>query len=100
MSSTDLIKFVAEENHVKFRSTLNNLLYSKLSEGISEKTFETLSGIFASDIMEGKKPDFLDIDKDGNKKESMKKAAADKDKEKKVEESILSMTNLWKAYKG
>jgi hypothetical protein len=40
---------------------------------------------------EGKKakPDFLDIDKDGNKKEPMKKAIADK-KKKKIKESILS----------
>lgn len=41
-------------------------------------------------LKEGKKkakPDFLDMDKDGNKKESMKKAAADK-KKKKVDESI------------
>jgi hypothetical protein len=38
-------------------------------------------------IKEGKKPDFLDLDKDGNKKESMKKAAADK-KKKKVDESM------------
>ena len=39
-------------------------------------------------LAEGKnaKPDFLDIDKDGNKKESMKKAVADKDG---VEESAL-----------
>jgi len=37
--------------------------------------------------LEGKKPDFLDLDKDGNKKESMKKAAADK-KKKKVDESM------------
>lgn len=29
-------------------------------------------------VMEGSKPDFLDLDKDGNKKESMKKAAKDK----------------------
>ena len=29
-------------------------------------------------VKEGKKPDFLDIDKDGNKKEPMKKAVADK----------------------
>jgi hypothetical protein len=35
---------------------------------------------------EGAKPDFLDVDKDGNKKESMKKAAGEK-KEKKVEET-------------
>ena len=39
------------------------------------------------EISEGKKPDFLDLDKDGNKKEPMKKAAADKNK-KKVKESM------------
>jgi hypothetical protein len=38
------------------------------------------------EISEGKKPDFLDLDKDGDKKESMKKAAADK--KKKVKESM------------
>jgi hypothetical protein len=38
--------------------------------------------------LEGKKPDFLDLDKDGNKKEPMKKAAADKNKKKKVDESM------------
>ena len=37
--------------------------------------------------LEGKKPDFLDLDKDGDKKEPMKKAAADK-KKKKVDESM------------
>lgn len=45
------------------------------------------------------KPDYIDLDKDGNKEEPMKKAAKDKE-EKKVEESIFSLTNLWKAYKG
>jgi hypothetical protein len=49
-------------------------------------------------IQEAKKPDFLDIDKDGDKKEPMKKAVADK--EKKVEESIFALTNQWQAYKG
>jgi hypothetical protein len=51
-------------------------------------------------IREAAKPDYIDLDKDGNKKEPMKKAAADAEKDKKVEESILAMTNLWKAYKG
>jgi hypothetical protein len=37
--------------------------------------------------LEGKKPDFLDLDKDGNKKESMKKAASDK-KKKAVKENM------------
>jgi hypothetical protein len=38
---------------------------------------------------EGAKPDFLDMDKDGNKKESMKKAVADK-KEEKVDETTVA----------
>ena len=37
----------------------------------------------SKDKKEGAKPDFLDIDKDGNKKEPMKKAAKDKAKTKK-----------------
>ncbi len=50
-------------------------------------------------IKEGKKPDFLDMDKDGDKKEPMKKAVKDKE-DKKVEESILDLSHLWTAYKG
>ena len=38
---------------------------------------------------EGAKPDFLDVDKDGNKKETFKKAVADK-KEEKVDETTVS----------
>ena len=50
----------------------------------------------------GKKPDFLDVDKDGDKEESFKKAVDDKSKEKEaVDESIFAMTrNLWNTYKG
>jgi hypothetical protein len=51
-------------------------------------------------VTEAKKPDFLDVDKDGNKKEPFKKAVDDK-KEKQVDESILTATaNLWSEYKG
>ena len=38
----------------------------------------------------GKKPDFLDLDNDGNKKETMKKAAADK-KKKKLDEAMNTL---------
>ena len=38
-------------------------------------------------VAEAAKPDFLDIDKDGDKKEPMKKAAKDKDKDENVKES-------------
>ena len=37
----------------------------------------------------GPKPDYLDLDGDGNKEESMKKAAADKKKKKKANESKI-----------
>jgi len=50
-------------------------------------------------IKEGKKPDFLDMDKDGDKKEPMTKAIKDKE-EKKVDESIFALNNQWRAYKG
>jgi hypothetical protein len=50
-------------------------------------------------IKEAKKPDFPDLDKDGDKKEPMSKAIKDKE-EKKVDESIFALTNQWKAYKG
>lgn len=48
------------------------------------------------------KPDFLDLDKDGDLKESMKKAAADKKHkdDHRVKESIFDMQRLWQAYKG
>lgn len=42
---------------------------------------------YVQKLNEGAKPDFLDLDKDGNKKEPMKKAAADKKKQK-VKESM------------
>ena len=41
------------------------------------------------------KPDFLDVDKDGNKKEPMKKAVRDRAKSKKVDEG---MQDLYKGY--
>jgi hypothetical protein len=44
------------------------------------------------------KPDYIDIDNDGDEKESMKDAVDDK-KEKAVKESTL-LQRLWKSYKG
>jgi hypothetical protein len=49
MSSLDLISFAANENHVKFRSTLNEMLYSRLSEAIKEKTKDMVSEIFETE---------------------------------------------------
>lgn len=43
---------------------------------------------------EGAKPDFLDLDKDGNKTEPMKKAAMDAKKSKKLKEIIEKAKNI------
>jgi hypothetical protein len=72
----------------------------KCDESIEESLarFRSLAG-----LKEAAKPDYIDLDKDGDKEESMKKAADDKEKaeaDKKVEESIFKMSNLWKSYKG
>ena len=55
-----------------------------LEEGELEekKTEKHDAAMTAGELEEGAKPDFLDLDNDGNKKESMKKAAADKKKAK------------------
>jgi hypothetical protein len=75
------------------RGMLDNKNKKKVKEGDipSSRGVDTMgAGLGAgrsATTLEGKKPDFLDLDKDGNKKEPMKKAAADKNK-KKVKESM------------
>jgi hypothetical protein len=69
-------------------------------EEVEEDFLESIQRMRAiAGIKEAKKPDFLDMDKDGDKEEPMSKAVKDKE-EKKVDESIFALTNQWKAYKG
>ena len=72
----------------------------ELDEELEEDFLESIQRMRAiAGIQEAKKPDFLDMDKDGDKEEPMSKAVKDKE-EKKVDESIFALTNQWKAYKG
>jgi len=72
----------------------------ELDEELEEDFLESIQRMRAiAGIQEAKKPDFLDMDKDGDKEEPMSKAIKDKE-EKKVDESIFALTNQWKAYKG
>jgi hypothetical protein len=66
MSSENLVKFALEENHVKFRSALNESLYSLLSEKISDRTLEILANIFEGEIIEEEKEDNKKPDEDGD----------------------------------
>ena len=88
----DKLKAIAEKDpHYRDAAKATEAYgFKTVSEGVhGEKCNEC--GMYEShcecpeeEVMEGDKPDFLDLDKDGNKKESMKKAAADK---KEVKES-------------
>jgi hypothetical protein len=47
-------------------------------------------------VKKSAKPDYIDLDKDGNKKESMKKAAKDKKKKKKIVKESTLLANFIK----
>ena len=49
--------------------------------------------------LEEAKPDYIDLDKDGDKEESMKQAAKDAEHNE-IKESLLNMNQLWKPYQG
>jgi len=61
---------------------------SSHDEAEAKKKKEEKKKKIAKIMDEGSKPDFLDMDKDGDKKEPMKKAIADKKKKKTVKESV------------
>lgn len=51
---------------------------AKAKKDQTKSSIDNLKGPKSKEMKEAAKPDFLDMDKDGNKKESMKKAIADK----------------------
>ena len=65
--------------------------------GYGDKTNPAIKGVAEA---KGKKPDFLDLDKDGDKNEPMKKAAADKKKTVKEEDNERKTTHGTEVTKG
>ena len=61
-----------------------------------EKLVDTMQN---TDVKEKAKPDYIDLDKDGNKTEPMKKAAKDKEDKKKVKEGAEEEASLVMAAK-
>jgi hypothetical protein len=62
---------------------------ARMPQGELKKFAKTKETGLPEKVKEAGKPDFLDLDKDGDKKESMKKAAKDK-KEEKVDETTVA----------
>ena len=78
----------------KVRSFINNLAKKQKTSELSDKEkqdfadAQELLADLSADLDEAKaKPDFLDMDKDGDKKEPMKKAVKDKEEKKDKKES-------------
>ena len=64
------INLVMSEDFVKAKDTISDLLNQKLSGSLATKFDE-----YAPTMFEAAKPDFLDLDKDGDTQEPMKQAA-------------------------
>jgi len=74
----------------KFKSKFMKMVEAKKKEKDAAKSKmmdEAKKDKMKKKMEEGSKPDFLDLDKDGNKSEPMKKAAADKGGDKKAGDS-------------
>ena len=82
------------------KQDITNLVESTMKQAGLLKEDETLSmemaymddemGTEEEPVMEEDKPDFLDLDKDGDKEESMKKAAEDKEEMEESEMDVVS----------
>jgi len=76
MSTHKIIKELLDENLIGAKNEIEDLLYSKLGDHLNEMYVELSPTLLGE--KKKHKPDFLDFDEDGNKKESMKKAIKDK----------------------
>ena len=72
---------------VNFGNKVNQVGNTKAAATLTKQSMDYFKNNPGRGLGEAAKPDFLDMDKDGNKKEPMKKAVADS--KKKVDESAL-----------
>lgn len=87
---TEAVINLINEDVVRGKKIIENELYVRLGQMLEEKLLDYAPGIFS----EGSKPDFLDLDGDGNRKEPMRSAAKSKKKKKKMEESFSPEEDL------
>lgn len=73
-NSKQIIEALVSEDLYTAKKLINEDLVGKMGKALEDKLVEFGPTVF-SEGKKGSKPDFLDLDKDGNKKEPMKKAA-------------------------
>ena len=95
MSTQKIIKELLDENLIGAKREIEDLLYEKLGDHLNE-TYVELAPTLLDEKKKhkkkkhkkgkGVKPDFLDLDGDGDEEESMKKAAKDKEMKEEYDE--------------
>ena len=93
---SDKNKFAGRKGDADLLGTLGKMLKRHVGRTLEESDVEKMMEEMECEeyYEEGAKPDFLDLDKDGNKKEPMKKAAMDDKTSKKLKEIIEKAKNI------
>tara|TARA_R110000868_G_scaffold81820_4_gene231382 strand:+ start:2946 stop:3389 length:444 start_codon:yes stop_codon:yes gene_type:complete len=93
MSTHKIIKELIDENLIGAKKEINDILYEKLGNHLNEMYVEIAPTLLGEKKKHKKRPDFLDFDEDGDKKESMKKALKDKDVKENYDEEDTDTTS-------
>jgi hypothetical protein len=92
----DKNKFAGDKGDADLFSKIKKILTPYVGRRLEESDLDKVMEEMECEecYEEGAKPDFLDLDKDGNKKEPMKKAAKDAKTSKKLKEIIEKAKNI------
>jgi len=92
----DKNKFAGDKGDADLFGKIHGLLKGRIGQFLEEADIEKMMEEMECEecYEEGAKPDFLDLDKDGNEKEPMKKAAMDAKTSKKLKEIIEKAKNI------
>lgn len=104
-NSRDILNALVSENVVEAKKLINESLFARLGNALEEKLVDYAPTVFneayqlkgkekketdkKGKVKKGSKPDFLDLDKDGDKKEPMKKAAKEVKESAEVSDEML-----------
>jgi len=93
---SDKNRFAGDQGDAELFGKIKKILTPYVGRKLEEADIDKVMEYMECDecYEEGAKPDFLDLDKDGNKTEPMKKAAMDAKKSKKLKEIIEKAKNI------
>ena len=104
-NSRDILNTLVSENLVEAKKLINEALFARLGNSLEEKLVDYAPSVFneayqlkgknkketdkKGKVKKGSKPDFLDLDKDGNTEEPMKNAAKEVKESAEVSDEML-----------